>query len=121
MRGSLLDVIDRLDAVDDSDRFSPPVIYAEGGPNAPPTARALVCPGDEAGTFACPGDPNLSEVLMVGLAKEAIRVWSSWRCQPRPDPMDKFAAVIYYSRHDAFLPLHPTNAEPGAVAGAGAV
>ena len=33
MRGSLIEVIDWLDAVDDSDRFEPPCIFAEGGPD----------------------------------------------------------------------------------------
>ena len=102
---SLIEVIDRLDAVDDFDRFEPPCIYAEGGPDAAPDARALVCPGDEEGSFVCPQDPALSYVLEVGLAKECVAVWSLWRGGRRPSPRDKFAAVMHYSRRDAFLPL----------------
>ncbi len=105
MRGSLIDVIDRLEAVDDSDRYNSPCIFAEGGPDAPPGARALVCPGHEEGSFVCPEDPTLSYVLMVQQAKECVEVWSEWRDGQRPTPQDKFAAVMYYSRNDAWLPL----------------
>lgn len=105
MGQSLIEVIDRLDAVDDSDRFDPPCIFAEGGPDAGPEARALVCPGDEAGSFVCPQDPALSYVLMVQQAKECVEVWSEWRGGRQPTPRDKFAAVMYYSRRDAWLPL----------------
>ena len=101
---SLIEVIDRLDEVDASDRFDPPCIYAEGGPDAAPGARALVCPGDEKGSFVCPQDPALSYVLEVDLAKECVAVWSQWRGGRRPTPQDKFAAVMHYSRQDAFLP-----------------
>ena len=105
MKGRLLDVIDRLDEPDDSDRFNPLTIFAEGGPSADPQARALVCAGAEAGTFTCPEDPSLRCVLQVSLAKGAIRVWSAWRDAKAPSLRDKFEAVMYYSRNDAFLPL----------------
>ena len=91
--------------MDDSDRFDSPCIFAVGGIDAAPEAPALVCPGDEDGSFECPQDPSLSYVLMVQQAKECISVWSQWRGGRRPTPEDKFAAVMYYSRHDAWLPL----------------
>lgn len=105
MRGSLIDVIDQLDAVDDSDRFASPCIFAEGGSGAAPGARALVCPSNEAGSFICPDDATLSYVLMVQQAKECVEVWSEWRGGRQPNPQEKFAAVMFYSRHDAWLPL----------------
>ena len=105
MTGRLIDIIDRLNDIDDSDRFDPPVIYAEGGPRAAADARALVCPGDEQGTLTCPVDPTLSEVLLVFLAKEAIEVWAAWRNGQHPTPEQKFAAVMHYSQHDCYLPL----------------
>jgi hypothetical protein len=105
MTGTLIEVIDRLDEVDDSDRYASPVIFAEGGPDASPSARTVVCPGDEEGTLICPQDPALSEVLMVQLAKEAIEVWSAWRGGKKPSRQDKFAAVMFYSQHDAFIPV----------------
>jgi hypothetical protein len=105
VRGALIDVIDRLDEVDDSDRYEPSCIFAEGGPDALPTARAVVCPGDEEGSFVCSQDPALSYILMVRQAKECVEVWSEWRGGRRPTPQDKFAAVMYYSRNDAWLPL----------------
>jgi hypothetical protein len=105
MTGTLIEVIDRLDEVDDSDRYASPVIFAEGGPDASPSARAIVCPGDEEGTLVCPQDPAVSEVLMVRLAKEAIEVWSAWRGGKKPSRQEKFAAVMFYSQHDAFIPV----------------
>ena len=102
---SLIEVIDRLDAVDDSDRYEPLCIFAEGGCDAAPDARAVVCPGDEEGSFVCPKTPALSYVLMVQQAKKCIEVWSEWRGGRRPTPRDKFAAVMYYARNDAWLPL----------------
>jgi hypothetical protein len=106
MQGTLIEVIDRLDAVEDSDGDEPPqCIFAEGGPDAAPGARALVCPGDEEGSLDCPRDPGLSYVLEVEQARECIEVWSEWRGGRRPTPQDKLAAVMYYSRNDAWLPL----------------
>jgi hypothetical protein len=105
MTGTLVEVIDRLDEIDDSDRFDPPVIYADGGSKAPRDARAVICQGDEEGTGICPLDPSLREVLMAELAKEAVKVWSAWRDGRQPGPDEKFEAVMYYSRHDAYLPI----------------
>ena len=102
---SLIEVIDQLDAVDDSDRFPPPCIFAEGGPDATPDARALVCDGDEQGSFVCPQDPALTYVLEVDLAKECVEGWSAGRGGRRPAATDKFAAVMHYARHDSWLPL----------------
>lgn len=103
MQGTLIDLIDRLNEVDVSDRFDPPTIYAEGGANALPGARAVICPAGADG-FLYPVEPTLSEVLMVVLAQQAIRVWSNWRNRT-PIRLQKYEAVMYYSRHDAFLPL----------------
>ena len=91
--------------MNDSDRYNPLVIYAEGGSHAEPQARALICPGDEEKGFTCPQDGSLSEVLMVQLAREAIEVWSEWRGGRAPTRQDKFEAVIHYSLHDAYLPV----------------
>lgn len=102
---SLIEVIDLLDAVYDSDRFKSLCIFAEGGPDAESEARALVCAGDEEGSFVCPEDAALSYVLTVQQAKECVEVWSEWRGGRRPTSREKFAAVMYYSRNDAWLPL----------------
>ena len=104
MQQSLIELIDRLDEVDDSDRYRTPCIFAEGGPEAATTSRALVCPADEEGSFACPQDSILSYVLEVQQAKECIEVWSEWRNNRLPTKQDKFEAVMHYSRHDAWLP-----------------
>jgi hypothetical protein len=104
MARTLLAVIESLDRLEDGDRFSPLIIYAENGPDAAPGARAMVCPGDEEGSLACPLDSSLTEVLMVSLAKEAIEVWSSWRGGRSPTAGEKFDAVMFYARTDAYLP-----------------
>jgi hypothetical protein len=112
---SLIEVIDRLGEADDSDRFESPCIFAEGGPDAPRSARALVCPGDKEGSFECPQDAALTYVLMVQQAKECIDVWSKWRGGRPPSRQDKFDAVMYYSRNDAWLPVdkHPNETSGG--------
>ncbi len=107
MEGPLIDVIDRLGEVDDPYGYRAHCIFAEGGPDAPPTARAVVCPGDKDGSLVCPRDPTLSYVLMVDLANDAIEVWSEWRSGRQPSPAEKFAAVMHYARHDAYLPIEP--------------
>jgi hypothetical protein len=109
VNGSLLEVLDRLDQVEDSDRYAPLCIFAEGGADGTPQSHALVCPGDEEGSFVCPSDPSLSYVLEVQQAREAIDVWSHWRGGHKPSAADKFAAVMYYSRRDAFLPVEATE------------
>lgn len=105
MSSTLLDVIEGLDGLEGGDRFAPLIIYAENGTDAAPEARAMVCADDEDDSFACPLDSSLTEVLMVSLAKEAIEVWSSWRGGRVPTAVEKFDAVMFYARHDAYLPV----------------
>ncbi|MGN6548249.1 MAG: hypothetical protein ACTHK7_24650 [Aureliella sp.] len=105
MARTLIEVIDHLDEIDDADRFASLIIYADGGRDALPSARTIVCPGDEEGTFACPLDSTLDEVLTVQLAREAIEVWSLWRGGKSPNREEKLAAVMFYSQNDAYLPL----------------
>ena len=103
MSGALIDLIDRLDEVDVFDRFNPPIIYAEGGRNAATKARAIICPAPD-DSLECPLDSSLTEVLMVSLAQQAIRVWADWRHRT-PNRLQKFEAVMYYAQNDAFFPL----------------
>ena len=58
MHGNLIDILDQLESIDDSDQFNPMVIFAEGGSSAVPTANTIVCPGNEEGTRECPQDPK---------------------------------------------------------------
>lgn len=104
MNGTLIDLIDRLDEVDDSDAFNPPTIYAEGGRYAATKARAIICPHPGDDCIECPLDPSLTAVLMVCLAQNAIEVWANWR-RRTPDRLQKFEAVMYYAQNDAFFPL----------------
>ena len=43
-------------------------------------------------------------LLEVGVAAEAITVWSQWREGRSPSPEDACAAVLYYATNDAYLP-----------------
>jgi hypothetical protein len=86
---TLEEVVGRLEEFSAED-----VIYAEAPTGS---ARAAVGP-DEANL----GVPYLLE---VALAREAIEVWQKWRGGRVPTLEDKVAAVAYYARNDAFLPV----------------
>ena len=103
--GTLFELIQRLDEFEDSGRSRPLVIYAHNGADAGRNSPALVCPRSEGGGPKCPLEPSLSEVLSVEQAREAIRVWSAWRGGLTPSTLDRFNAVMFFSRHGAFFPL----------------
>ena len=105
LQGTLLAVLDQLSDYNDSVRYCSAVIYAEAGTESDPDAQCIVCPGDNNDSFVCPLNPNLYEVLMVQLAKDAIEVWSLWRENQQPTPLDKFKAVMFYAQNDAYLPV----------------
>jgi hypothetical protein len=112
LSGKLIELIDRLDELDDSDAFAPLIIYTKNGSRGLPNEAAMVCPDDETASRACPEDPTLSHFLMVQLAREAIEVWSAWRGGRTPTKEEKLAAVKFYSCHDAYLPVEDENAQP---------
>ena len=103
--GTLFELIQCLDEFEDSDRFHPLVIYAQGGADAGRNSPALVCARNEGGSLTCRLDASLSEVLSVEQARDAIAVWSAWRGGVTPSPADRFNTVMFYSRHGAFFPL----------------
>lgn len=105
MQDSLIEIIDRLDEVDDFNRFESVDIYAEAGSRSATNSRSVICIGDDTGSMQCPLDSTLSYVLSVQQAKECIEVWSEWRPGRSPMAQDKFDAVMYYSRNDAWLPV----------------
>jgi hypothetical protein len=87
---TLGDVVARLDDFDEDD-----TIYVE----APePGARAVVAREAE-------DVDGLRYLLEVGLAKEAIAVWRSWRAGRTPTLDEEVAAVIYYPQNDAWMPV----------------
>ena len=93
---TLADVIALVEQFDDDE-----TIYAE---STAPAARAAVAvePIDGSTPNAAAG---LSYLLEVATARETIAVWRAWRPQQTPSPADRFAAVIYYVEHDAWLPV----------------
>ena len=103
--GTLFELIRRLDDIDDSDRSRPLVIYARDGADAEQRSPALICARVKDGGVTCPLDASLSEVVSVAQARDAIAVWSAWRGDLTPSPLDRFTAVMFYSRHGAYLPL----------------
>jgi hypothetical protein len=102
---TLFELIQRLDEFEDSDRSHPLVIYAQTGAHAERNSPARVSPRAEGGGPECPLDPSLSEVLSVEQAREAIRVWSAWRRDLTPSPLDRFNAVMFFSLNGTFYPL----------------
>ena len=106
LQGTLLEVLDRLDDYNDADRYSAAVIYAEAGVDSAPDSQCIVCPCNDDDSFACPLNPDLYEVLMLQLAKNAIEVWSLWRENQQPTSLDKFEAVMFYAQNDTYLPVN---------------
>ena len=102
MEGKLIDLIDRLDEVDQSNRFEPQCLYAVGGKFAKTSARACVAPIND-GELICRHDSTLQYILMVQHALRAIVVWEQWFGRV-PNRIQKFEAVMYYAQHDAFFP-----------------
>lgn len=103
--GTLFELIQRLEELEDSDPSHPLVIYAQQGADAGRESPALVCPRREEGSPTCPIDASLSEVSTVAQAREVIDVWSAWRGGRAPSAGDRFKAVMFYSRHGAYFPL----------------
>jgi hypothetical protein len=103
--GTVFELIQRLDEFEDSDRFHPLVIYAQDGAGAGRNSPALVCPRSVGGSLTCPFDSSLAEVLSVEQARDAIAVWSAWRGGLTPSPEERFRMVMFFSQHDAYLPL----------------
>jgi hypothetical protein len=92
----LRDVIARLDELGDDE-----TIYAQ---SAAAEARALVAAEPDDGSVPA-GAEGLSSLLEVDAAREAIAVWRAWRPGQTPTLDDKVAAVAYYARNDAWLPV----------------
>jgi hypothetical protein len=103
--GTLFELIQRLEELDDRDPLNPLVIYAERGPDARGSSRALACPRREGSGPTCPVDPSLSEVLTAAQARDVVEVWASWRGGLAPSPEARFDAVMFYAQHGAYFPL----------------
>ena len=103
--GTLIELIQRLDELEDSDPVHPLVIYAQSGAGAGRNSPALICPRGESGSPACPLDASLVEVLSVVQARDAIGVWSAWRGGVTPSTEERFRAVMFFSQNGGYLPL----------------
>jgi hypothetical protein len=49
--------------------------------------------------------PRTRYLLEIGIAKEVLAVWSTWRSGRAPSIDEAAAAVIYYARNDAYQPV----------------
>jgi hypothetical protein len=84
------------------DRYEPgPMIFAKKPWAA--DSPAIVLQEDVANGVA-PSHPTFSYFLEVEIAKDVIRVWSSWRGGAEPTPEQATRAVIHYAEHDAYEP-----------------
>ena len=96
---SLAQVIERLDDYDDELTIW---ARASDGANLTPETEAVVAP-ELADGGVWWKERGLLYVLEVDLAKDAIRVWRQDHDGVEPTAAQRWAAVIYYAVHDAFL------------------
>jgi hypothetical protein len=96
----LIELLDKLELLDDS--FT---IYADPIPEWTETSAAIACLGLEDGSLPEAIEAaGLKYLLEVNLAKEVLEVWRAWREGKEPSPTEKCQAIIYYAKHDSYLP-----------------
>lgn len=95
----LIDIIDNLESFDVN-----LTIYAKKTPNWEQTSYAVVTQDPESGIL--PEEAKgLYYLMEIYLAKEILNVWSEWRNGRKPNIQEKLEAIIYYSTHDAYMPV----------------
>ena len=99
----LREVVNSLERFGDGDRYEPgPTIFAR----KPWTADSLaIVLQEDAVEGVAPSQPSFFYFLEVEIAKEVIRVWSSWRGGAEPTAEQATRAVLHYAEHDAYEPL----------------
>ncbi len=95
---TLAELLERASELDDE-----LTVYAEGGPDATASSRAVAGVEPEDGSVP-PEAEGLEYLLEAEQTKEVIEVWSEWRDGTDPSIQDRVEAVTYYAKHDAFLP-----------------
>ena len=96
---TLQDVLADLESADED-----LTIFAEGGPDANPSSRAVVALETDDGQVP-PEASGLDYLLEVAEAREVLSVWRDWRGGREPSAAEKCEAVIHYAKHDAYLPV----------------
>ncbi len=100
---TLREVVATIETFGEGDRYEPgPTIFAPKPWTA--DSPAVVLEEDAVGG-AAPSQPSYSYLLEVGIAKEVIEVWSSWRNGREPTSEEATRAVIHYAEHDAYEPV----------------
>jgi len=99
MARTLAELLDDLETVEDD-----LTVYA-ATPNGLDGDSAAVVAMESEDRVAPPEAAGMACIVEVGLAKEAIRIWSEWRNGATPTSEDRVAAVVYYATHDAYLPV----------------
>ncbi len=95
----LLDLINRIDEFDnDSVIFVP--INTRPEENTEVLVRKIIIIDEPPGIQTPDG---MQYLLEVELAKEVIQVWKDWRNGKEPTLQEKYQAVLYYAKHDAYL------------------
>src|SRR5690242_6258385 len=81
-------------------------IYAEADPHWRPGSKTVIRPeSDQTARAVFVDGTQLEYLLEVSVAKEVIEVWSGWHNGQTPTVEEMCRALIYYSTHDAYLPL----------------
>src|SRR3954464_9709541 len=98
---TLAELVQNLDSL--SDELT---IYAEADPQWRPESKTVVRLDSDQTTRSISADgAQLEYLLEVSVAKEVIVVWREWHNGQTPTVEEMCRALIYYSTHDAYLPL----------------
>lgn len=92
---TLEEILKKLHSLDDE-----LIIFAEKTPKWTANSKAIISYQEEFGVQEFP------YFLEVGIAKEAIDVWSQWRNDRKPSIENICEATICYAENDAYLPIN---------------
>ena len=99
---TLREIVTSLERLPSGDRYEPgPTIFAKKPWSTDSLAIVLQ---EDAVDGVAPGQPGFSYFLEVEIAKDVIRVWSSWRGGAEPTPEQAVRAAIHYAENDAYEP-----------------
>ena len=96
---TLIELLDNLNDMEDD-----LTIYATADPEWSELSEAVVCPDADEGSIP-PEAQGKKYLLEVFLAKAVVDVWQKWRDGRKPSAHEKFEAIVFYAKNDAYLPI----------------
>jgi hypothetical protein len=103
---TLVELAQQLTSLDDCDTIFAERIAGEFSPHS----RAVVLALSEAEqdepvvNVAARRCPGFEYCLEISLSKDAVRVWSQWRNDKAPSPLQAAEAICHKANHDAWGP-----------------